>query len=149
MFTEKLREDVYVAYRVRLEALLQIPTDVSGRDIHKIIEAGFSADNVKALCDFGKMNPLERGLVIPPKTLETNLARGQRLTVNESNRLFRVAHVIAMAQTLFADDEKAKRWLSKPKDRFSGKSPIAMLSTIQGTHQVEEMLIQLAEGLAF
>jgi putative toxin-antitoxin system antitoxin component (TIGR02293 family) len=57
------------------------------------------------------------------------LARGQRLTVEESDRLFRVAHIMAMAQTLFGDDEKAKHWLSKSKDRFSGKSPIAMLST--------------------
>ncbi|EJM15420.1 Protein of unknown function (DUF2384), partial [Pseudomonas sp. GM21] len=40
-------------------------------------------------------------------------------------------------------------WLSKPKTRFSGHSPIAMLSTSQGTRQVEEVLIQLAEGLVF
>ena len=149
MFTEILREDVYVAYRVRLETLLQIPTDASDRDIHKLIEAGFSARSVKTLCDFGKMSALERDQVIPPKSLETKLALGQRLTVDESGRLLRVAHIIAMAQTLFGDDEKAKRWLSKPKDRFSGKSPIAMLSTSHGTRHVEEMLIQLAEGLAF
>ncbi len=54
-----------------------------------------------------------------------------------------------MAEVLFESDEKAWRWLSKPKTRFSGKSPIAMLSTSQGTRQVEEMLIQLAEGLVF
>ena len=52
----------------------------------------------------------------------------------------------AMAQTLFGDDEKAKHWLSKSKDRFSGKSPIAMLSTTQGTRLIEELLIQTAEG---
>jgi uncharacterized protein (DUF2384 family) len=56
---------------------------------------------------------------------------------------------MAMAQTLFGDDEKAKHWLSKSKDRFSGKSPIAMLSTTQGTRLIEELLIQTAEGLAF
>jgi uncharacterized protein (DUF2384 family) len=55
------------------------------------------------------------------------LARGQRLTVEESDRLSRVAHIIAMIQTLFGDDEKAKHSLSKSKDCFSGKSPIAML----------------------
>jgi len=54
-----------------------------------------------------------------------------------------------MANALFGNDEKAKRWLSKPKDRFSGKSPVAMLSTLQGSRQVEEMLIQLAEGFTF
>jgi putative toxin-antitoxin system antitoxin component (TIGR02293 family) len=78
------------------------------------------------------MSPLERDQIISPKALG-----------------FRVAHIIAMAQTLFGDDEKAKHWLSKSKDCFSGNSPIAMLSTTQGTRRVEKMLIQLAEGLAF
>jgi len=72
-----------------------------------------------------------------------------RLTFDESDRLFRATHITAMANALFGNDEKAKRWLSKPKERFSGKSPVAMLSTIQGTRQVEEMLIQLAEGFTF
>ncbi|MOA56829.1 hypothetical protein D3C78_1808900 [compost metagenome] len=95
------------------------------------------------------MSPLERDQIISPKALKTRLARGQRLTVDESDRLFRVAHIIAMAQTLFGDDEKAKHWLSKSKDCFSGKSPIAMLSTTQGTRLIEELLIQIAEGFAF
>ena len=149
MFAEILRENAYGAYQVRLEALLYIPTDASDQDIHELIEAGFSAGSVKALCDLGAISSLERDQIIPLKALKTRLARGQRLTVEESDRLFRVAHIMAMAQTLFGDDEKAKHWLSKSKDCFSGKSPIAMLSTIQGTRRVEEMLIQLAEGLAF
>jgi uncharacterized protein (DUF2384 family) len=41
------------------------------------------------------------------------------------------------------------QWLSKPKYRFSGESPLSMLATTQGAHQVEDMLIQVAEGFAF
>ncbi|MFY0727292.1 antitoxin Xre/MbcA/ParS toxin-binding domain-containing protein [Pseudomonas sp. NFX15] len=149
MFAEVLRENAYCAYRVRLEALLHIPTDASDQAIHELIEAGFSADSVKALCELGAISPLERDQIIPFKALKTKLARGQRLTVEESDRLFRVAHIMAMAQTLFEDDEKAKHWLTKSKYRFSGKSPIEMLSTTQGTRLIEEMLIQTAEGFAF
>ncbi|WP_186350684.1 hypothetical protein [Pseudomonas fragi] len=41
--------------------------------------------------------------------------------------------------------------ISKPKDRFSGKSPLSMLtsSSTIGSRQVEEMLFQLAEEFAF
>ncbi|WP_256590303.1 antitoxin [Pseudomonas sp. Irchel 3A7] len=124
MFAEILRENVYGAYRVRLEALLQIPTDASDWDIHELIEAGFSAGNVKVLCDFGGIIPLERDQIISPKALKTRLARGQRLTVDESDRLFRVAHIIATAQTLFGGDEKAKHWLSKSKDCFRVKAQL-------------------------
>jgi putative toxin-antitoxin system antitoxin component (TIGR02293 family) len=149
MFTEILRENAYGTYRVRLEALIQIPTGASDQDVHELIEAGLSACSVKALCDLGAITPLERDQILPLKDLKTRLASGQRLTVEEGDHLFRVAHIIAMAQTLFVDDEKAKRWLSKSKHRFSGKSPIAMLSTTQGTRLIEEMLIQTAEGFVF
>lgn len=54
-----------------------------------------------------------------------------------------------MAESIFGSEEKAMQWLSKPKDRFSGKSPLSKLATTQGASQVEEMLIQLAEGFAF
>ncbi|MNW21537.1 hypothetical protein D3C71_2225160 [compost metagenome] len=54
-----------------------------------------------------------------------------------------------MAEVLFDSREKVSSWLSKPKDHFAGKNPIAMLSTTLGTHQVEELLIQISEGFAF
>ena len=149
MFAEVMREPAYSAYRIRLESLLQIPTDASELEIHEIIQFGFDAGRLMKLCDQGDVTPLERDRIIPLKTLKTRVAKDQKLTVDESDRLFRAAHITAMADALFGNDEKAKRWLSKPKDRFSGKSPMAMLSTIQGTRQVEEMLIQLAEGFTF
>ena len=102
-----------------------------------------------ALCDLGAISSSECNQIIPLKTLKIRLAAGQRLTVQESDRVFRFVHITAMALTLFGSDEKAKRWLSKPKDRFSGKAPFAMFSTSPGTSLVEEMLIQAAEGLAF
>ncbi|MCF5714026.1 DUF2384 domain-containing protein [Pseudomonas tremae] len=39
--------------------------------------------------------------------------------------------------------------ITKPKERFSGKSPLLMLTSTVGTRQVEEMLFQLAEGFSF
>ena len=68
------------------------------------------------------------------------------MTVDESDRLFRSAHITAMAEAVFGEADKAKRWLSKPKERFSGLTPMQMLTTQQGTTQVEEMLLQIAEG---
>ncbi|TPG75874.1 antitoxin Xre/MbcA/ParS toxin-binding domain-containing protein [Pseudomonas arsenicoxydans] len=149
MTAEVMRERAYQAYRARLEVFLPIPIDASDQDIQQLIEAGFLATRVKVLCDRGTLSNAGREQVISLKTLKKRLANGQRLSVNQSDRLFRVVHITAMAEVLFESDEKARRWLSTPKTRFSGKSPIAMLSTSPGTRQVEEMLIQFAEGLAF
>lgn len=149
MTAEVMRELAYRAYRARLGVFLPIPIDASDQDIHELIEAGFLAARVKVLCERGTLSNAGREQVISLKTLKKRLAKGQRLSVNQSDRLFRVVHITAMAEVLFESDEKARRWLSKPKTRFSGKSPIAMLLTSPGTRQVEEMLIQLAEGLVF
>lgn len=149
MFDDVMRENAYLAYRGRLDLLLRIPTEASDQDIHELIEAGFSVDRIENVCDAGWLSLLDCDKIVPLNTLKSRLACGQRLTVDESDRLFRVVHIIAMAGALFEDDEKAKRWLSKSKERFFGKSPIAMLSTMQGTWRVEELLIQLADGISF
>lgn len=58
MFAKVMGEEAYFAYRIQLEILLQIPTDASDQDIHRLIEAGFSASSVMALyalgADFGE-----------------------------------------------------------------------------------------------
>ena len=112
MLAEVMRESVYRAYRARLGVFLPIPIDASDQDIHALIEAGFSAARVKLLCDRGTLSVDGREQIIPLKSLKKRLANGQRLSVNQSDRLFRVAHITAMAEVLFESDEKARRWLS-------------------------------------
>lgn len=149
MLAEVMHETVYRAYRRRLETWLQIPLDASELDIHELIIAGFSAASVEALCNLGALSPIARHQIISSTVLSTRLARGQRLSVSENDRLLRLAHVMAIAEVIFGDGQKAQRWLSKPKARFSGENPITLLATSQGTRLVEELLIQVAEGLAF
>lgn len=149
VFAGVLLDEAYHAYRIRLEASLKIPSNASDQDIHDIIVAGFSASLIQSLCDVGTISPEERDRIIPLKMLKTKLVSNQLLTVDESDRLFRFAHITAMADVIFGDAEKAKQWLSKPKSRFSGKSPTAMLTTTHGTHRVEQMLIEVNEGMSF
>ncbi|HFX0730879.1 TPA: antitoxin Xre/MbcA/ParS toxin-binding domain-containing protein [Pseudomonas aeruginosa] len=70
-----------------------------------------------------------------------------RLSADESDRLFRVVHTVVVAEILFGSRDKAQRWLSKPKDRFSRNSPLQMLTSSAGAQLVEELMTQLAEGL--
>ncbi len=149
MFAEALRREGYSAYRERLHALLGISETATEQQIHDSIVNGFPAQRLMDLCEQGEVTPIERDRIIPLRTLKTRLSKEQPLTVEESDKLFRAAHITAMAQIIFGSKEKAKRWLSKPKNRFSGAEPLTMLSTAQGTRQVEEMLLQIAEGYAF
>lgn len=77
------------------------------------------------------------------------MARSERLNLRESDLLFRYVHITAMAEVLFGDEIKARRWLSKSKDRLAGSKPLDMLSTFPGMREVEMMLVKVAEPSAF
>jgi putative toxin-antitoxin system antitoxin component (TIGR02293 family) len=149
MFPEALRGEALAVYRRRLRALLEIPEDANEMQIHTRIVARFPAQRLAELCEQGDVPAIVRDWTIPPRTLKTRLNRGERLTVDESDRLFRTAHIIALAQALFGESEKAKCWLSQPMSAFDGQVPFEMIRTTQGMQLVEERIIQGIEGLVF
>ncbi|WP_460080402.1 antitoxin Xre/MbcA/ParS toxin-binding domain-containing protein [Pseudomonas sp. H3_H05] len=148
MFAEAMRGDGYRSYRIRLENLLGIPCEASDQDIHKMIESGFPCFRLKELCNRYEMRKSEPNQIMARRVSRARLARSQRLTISESDQLFRYVHITAMAEVIFGDETKARRWLSKSKNRFAGKNPLEMLSTLAGTRAVEVMLIQVAEPFA-
>ncbi len=60
----------------------------------------------------------------------------------------RVARVTAAAEQVFGEPQRAWRWLRKPKRQFDAKSPIEMLASEAGARLVEELIIQIDNGLA-
>jgi uncharacterized protein (DUF2384 family) len=45
------------------------------------------------------------------------------------------------------DRESALEWLRAPKRRFEGRTPLEMLRTETGGRLVDQMLIQIDEGM--
>jgi len=86
-------------------------------------------------------------VVIPLRTLKHRRQRQEPLNIDESDRLARVVRLYELAEKVFGDSEKARRWLSKPKARFIDRTPLSMMRTDSGGRQVEEMLIQIEEGM--
>lgn len=140
------REEIQGDYRRRLTGYLQVPIDTSDQALHVLIEAGFTASLMQKLCLQDTIQPRQRDAIISARALSIRLSKNQRLSLDESDRLFRITHIIAMAEAIFGDTSKAKQWLSKPKVHLSGKSPNELVLTTPGTHRVEEMLIQVSEG---
>lgn len=85
-------------------------------------------------------------LGIPRRTLARRKKEG-RLTVEESDRVFRFAHVMAKALEVFGDREKAVRWLRKPNRAIGDIVPLSRLDTEAGTRQVEAVLGRLEYGV--
>ena len=86
-------------------------------------------------------------VVIPARTLKHRRQRQEPLSLEESDRLARVTRLYDLGVRVFGNPDKARRWLTKPKIRFEERSPLTMMHTDMGGRQVEEMLIQIDEGM--
>ncbi|MEW7996166.1 MAG: antitoxin Xre/MbcA/ParS toxin-binding domain-containing protein [Candidatus Thiodiazotropha endolucinida] len=118
-------------------------------ELARAVRHGFLPTVTEKLFDGSvlKKSDMER-LVMPRRTLTHRIKNGERLTREESDRIARVARIVAMAEETFGNREKASRWLHKPKRGFEGQTPIDMLDTEEGARIVEDRLFRIAHGLA-
>lgn len=87
-------------------------------------------------------------LVMPRRTLNHRIKNGERLTREESDRVTRLARIIALAQETFGDNSKVNSWLHKPVKAFGKQSPLDLLDTDEGARVVETQLVRIAHGIA-
>ncbi|RJQ47182.1 MAG: DUF2384 domain-containing protein, partial [Nitrospiraceae bacterium] len=70
-----------------------------------------------------------------------------RLSPVESDRVYRFARIIALAEDVFEDKEEALEWLKNPQYGLGGRIPFDMLQTDAGAREVEELLIRIDYGV--
>jgi putative toxin-antitoxin system antitoxin component (TIGR02293 family) len=120
----------------------------SSRDLIEAVRRGFPVETVDHVIASGRMTLAEVDeTVIPRKTLSHRRKLGT-LTMDQSDRLIRVAAVLALAEETFGSPEKAGRWLRRPTSALAGEKPIALLDTTEGSGQVETLLGRIAYGIA-
>ena len=84
-------------------------------------------------------------LHVPPRTLARR-KRAKRLRADESDRLFRLGRIAALAETVLGDREKATRWLHQANRALGSATPLHQLDTELGARQVEDVLLRIAHG---
>ena len=83
---------------------------------------------------------------VPNRTLARRKVAKQ-LNASESDRLYRVAHVITLARVVLGTLRKAKVWLLRPNRALGGVIPLNLLDTDIGVRQVEEVLGRIEHGI--
>jgi len=82
---------------------------------------------------------------------ESTLTRRKRdhqaLTPIESDRLYRVARITALAFEVFGDEDKARIWMKCPNDVLDGDIPLSLLETEIGASQVSDELQRILYGI--
>lgn len=86
-------------------------------------------------------------LVVPKRTLARRQKRHEPLTIEETDKALRLARIASLAEQVFGSEEKAGRWLRKPKRSLDGETPLVYLASESGARVVEEMLTQIDSGI--
>jgi len=120
----------------------------SGDDLVDLVEKRLPASTVKALVHGGLSDMEAFQLILPRRTLAHRLANRERLSRDESDKAVRVARITSLAELVFGEPDRAWRWMRKPKRRFHGKTPIELLASEAGARIVEEILVQIDDGMA-
>ncbi len=132
----------------RLGGKLGVSRIRSDRDLAALVEKRLPATATKSLVRGGLSDAEVYQLIVPRRTLAHRLAKNQPLSQEESDKAVRVARITSMAEQVFGQPERAWRWMRKAKRRFGGKTPIEMLATEAGARLVEELIVQIDDGMA-
>ncbi|HEX4003106.1 MAG TPA: antitoxin Xre/MbcA/ParS toxin-binding domain-containing protein [Candidatus Acidoferrales bacterium] len=118
----------------------------SDRDLREAIREGFPPAVVPELMRASglTLKELAAALDLSPRSLQRR--RHGRLAAYESDRLYRLARIVAIAGACLGDHARAMRWLKRSNRALGGLAPLAAIDTEPGARQVENILGHIAYG---
>ncbi len=119
----------------------------SDRDMREAIRDGFPPAVVERVMRASglTLKELATALDLSARSLQRRRRSG-KLARYESDRLYRLARLVAIASDYLGDQERARRWLKRPNRALGGVAPVAALDTEAGARQVENILGRIAYG---
>ena len=132
----------------RIQEILGIQRIRTDQDLLKLVEQRLPSRAIEALRQSGLTDEEVYSLVIPRRTLTHRRARREALSRDESDRVVRVARVVALCVEVFGERARGWRWLRDAKRQFQGRAPLDLLATEAGARLVEELLYRIDEGMA-
>ncbi|HUR39779.1 MAG TPA: hypothetical protein VM240_01280 [Verrucomicrobiae bacterium] len=119
----------------------------SERDLVRIVGVGLPSTALDRLID---EIDIDVRLIGPETTVRRRMQNKQQFTVDESERLVRLARITSMAEELFGDTQAAAAWLRAQTNYLPDSEPISPLELSQtdsGARLVEGLMLQTAHGI--
>jgi putative toxin-antitoxin system antitoxin component (TIGR02293 family) len=86
-------------------------------------------------------------LIIPRRTLLRRKQNGQRLTLEESDKLSRITRLTIRGAETFGSSEDAVQWLRESNGALAGRMPLDLLRSGEGGAFVEQILGRIDQGV--
>lgn len=126
-----------------------VGTDVrDGLDLVRAVRRGLPVGAALHVLNSGRLTPAEMDKVVLPRKTLSNRRKVGTLTAEQSDRLLRVARVLAAAEETFGTPDKAGLWLRRPTQALAGERPLDLLDTDEGAREVETLLGRISHGIA-
>jgi putative toxin-antitoxin system antitoxin component (TIGR02293 family) len=124
----------------------KIATDL---DLARAIEQGFPISTIDRVTKLiAPKDPSFAFKLIPRPTLARYKREHRHLTLEQSDRVARLARVWVAANTVWKSAEATRRFLFEPHQLLEGRRPIDMAQTGIGARMVEDILGRLEYGSA-
>ncbi|WP_346428595.1 antitoxin Xre/MbcA/ParS toxin-binding domain-containing protein [Burkholderia cenocepacia] len=87
------------------------------------------------------------GLGLPSSTILRKIAREERLSPAESDRVARVLYVFRLAMDVFENETLAAEWMQLPHAELAGLRPLEVLDSQPGYDRVRDLLMRVIYGI--
>jgi putative toxin-antitoxin system antitoxin component (TIGR02293 family) len=91
------------------------------------------------------LGELATSLDLSARSLQRRRREG-RLARFESDRVYRLVRIVALAKHYLGDDRAATRWLKRSNRALGGQIPLGLIDTEPGARAVENVLGRIAYG---
>ncbi len=118
----------------------------SDRDLREAIRDGFPHAVLEELMRASGLTLKELAAALDLSSRSLQRRRHGRLAQFESDRLYRLARLLALARESLGDATRASRWLKRTNRGLGGVAPLAAIDTELGARQVENLLGRIAYG---
>lgn len=122
-------------------------------EAHETIQKGFPSKSLVVFVSYfptiGREDTIDKVVGVSLRTLQRRKQAGanDRLSREQSGRLYKAAEVVAKAVDVFGSREAAERFLEEPATALDRERPIDLLSTPAGADLVEQHLTRLDYGV--
>lgn len=120
----------------------------SQQDLISAVRRGFRTSTIDAIIEELDATRTEvlPTLRIARRTMQRRRLSG-RLLPEESERVYRLAKILAFAESVFGTKEGARHWLNAPNRALGNVSPLSLLETEAGTDEVTNVLGRIEFGV--
>lgn len=120
---------------------------LTGEEMNAAIREGFRHSVVEALMGNSglTLKEISTSLDLSPRSLQRRKHEG-RLARYESDRLYRLARMLALADYFIGSRAKALDWMKRPNIVLGGAVPLHLIDTELGARLVENTLGRIAYG---